>query len=613
MQTRTLLAFMAGLVLGGVALGEQAEGRKLPSRPMGQKKPLPVRQGNNVGLPPLLVRPLPPLGAAPGPVFWEFWASVVWEAVEKYWPEWRNCARPLTPALLELLRRAKEPSVRQFAARALGEIGPPGVGLADEKEPLVAGLLRALEKDKDGEVRVEALAALRRTARPSVPILRALGRALRDAAVDVERLAASCLEGRKADVMPALRVAFSGETPCVNHNAIQLAGRLGPKARPLAPALLDLLWQDDDNAKELAARALLEIDHRTFGPAVDAMFARAIRNALQDGSRAPNIRLLWPYRPQGALPRTVALLGKMLKGSPRQRHWALQVAGILGPDALPLSSAVEGALKDKGLTAPVSAACALIGMGRPEEARAYWLRGRGLQDNTHETCFMLALCGPAPSYVVRLIREEMGRAAGRNRIELARCLWNIGGKSVGRVRTLDTRQCGLDVLISSLKSDDWRDRELAIEAITEIGPEAARAVPALIRRLQDKKGTPEERLAVAQALGAIGPAAGPAEKWLRRLCKDPSPSIQHEAACALHRIRPGHPLALATLQKLIRAEDTPGIPFAVEFLGEMGKHARPAAPLLVPLLRHANLAVSSLASAVLWKVDPALARKVGAW
>src|SRR5262249_40922079 len=148
---------------------------------------------------------------------------------------------------------------------------------ADEKEPVVAGLLRALEKDKVADVRAEALGALMRTARPTVSVLRALGRALRDPDERVGLETAYYLEDRKVDVMPALRVAFSGEKPCATPRVIQIVRQLGAKARPLAPALLGLLWHRDPETRGEAAAALLVIDRRAFGRAVDAAFIRDAR------------------------------------------------------------------------------------------------------------------------------------------------------------------------------------------------------------------------------------------------------------------------------------------------------------------------------------------------
>jgi HEAT repeat protein len=303
----------------------------------------------------------------------------------------------------------------------------------------------------------------------------------------------------------------------------------------------------------------------------------------------------------------------MLKGNSEQRAWAALVAFFVGRDALRHANALEALLEDEVSTVRSYAGFALIAMGRADKVRQRWLRGNSLRRRTDDACMWLTECGRAPSDVSRVVREELRGAKGMRRVELAACLWHIGGKVVGRVRALDTRQAGLDVLIGSVKSEDSDVRACAMRAIKEIGPEASRAVPALIGRLRAKAPFPEEHLQTAQALGAIGPAAWPAEKWLCSLLERGDVCLQFEVACALHRIKSGHPAAVGTLQRLIRGRCQLAPGDAVEFLGEMGKHARPATPQLVRLLRHAEIGLSAKASTALWKIDPALARKVGAW
>src|SRR5262249_41760443 len=159
------------------------------------------------------------------------------------------------------------------------------------------------------------------------------------------------------------------------------------------------------------------------------------------------------------------------------------------------------------------------------------------------------------------------------RLALALCLWCLGGKTVGRLRTLDQRQIGLDAIITLLDDKEEPLRARALWVIESGGPKAARAVPALISRLENKQAARDWDL-VANALGSIGPKAKPAVKYLVPLLDEANPRLRLGAAQALHRIEPGHPCLVPSLQKAIRSRLNADIESEIELLGQMGKHAR---------------------------------------
>jgi hypothetical protein len=389
---------------------------------------------------------------------------------------------------------------------------------------------------------------------------------------------------------------------------IALAGKLGAKARPLAPALLRHLQDSAHNTRAAAATALLAIDHKGLGPLVDAAIVKSMRTALQGGGLGRAIVFGYPGEPAYRLPRTAALVGRLLKDG-TYRLWGFRLIWVVGPDARSHLSEVERAVEDQDDLTCYFACEALKAMGLPDKAHQRLLRDLSNERDVDISAGLLAHLGPAPPHVVQALRAELRRAKGRRRVLLAGCLWKCGGKVEMGLRALDTRQLGLDALIEAL-GDKGLDAAVPAEALAQAGPEAARAVPALVRRLKSEKW-PEERLHLVRALGKVGPAAGPAVKLLLPLLNEPQSSLQLEVARALHRIRPGHPLVVPALQKWIRSCHDAIPEYEVRLLGEMGRHARGATPLLVRLLRHRGVGLS--ASAALWKVDPALARKVGAW
>jgi HEAT repeat protein len=492
------------------------------------------------------------------------------------------------------------------------------VGLADEKESLVAGLLRALVEDTDASVQVEAIWALKRTARPSQRVLRGLGRAMCSAHEQVASEAVSCLYLIHADVMPALRVAFSGENPCSRPELISHVREIGPAARPLVPALVRLLQHRNSNTRIAAACALLAIDHRRYGPRVDALFSHDF----------PGLRTAFtPCFPEERLtsardlfPRTTARAARMLKsGTPLEQHHALSFAITVGPHARAMVPEVEKFLRSVTKQwgddlIGTHAVLAMVALGHPEKAVGPLLRVmRADERKEAEGRRLLQRLGPAARAATPYVRARMCQSEGHHRACWAATLWAIGHKEVGRVKTLDTRQEALNALIALLGDSDTGVRCSAADALAEIGPEAARAVPALVRWWKDKEKF-EPTNSIVEALGAIGPAAAPAEKALCALLAPGSPLRRYDVGRALHRIKPGHPLIVPAILHDIDEPSHRGLVF-LEFRApeEMGRHARKAGPRLVRLLRHHDVRLSHPASVALWKIDPVLARKVGAW
>jgi HEAT repeat protein len=89
--------------------------------------------------------------------------------------------------------------------------------------------------------------------------------------------------------------------------------------------------------------------------------------------------------------------------------------------------------------------------------------------------------------------------------------------------------------------------------LSQIGPEAEAAVPALIECL--KKETLVRQNA-ALALGAIGPQAKDSVPALKELLRDPEWTVRRQAAAALGRIGAAATEALPELRKLKQDPDT---------------------------------------------------------
>ena len=85
----------------------------------------------------------------------------------------------------------------------------------------------------------------------------------------------------------------------------------------------------------------------------------------------------------------------------------------------------------------------------------------------------------------------------------------------------------------------FTDAERAALALTEIGPDAREAAPALIEALKDAEWSVRRQAALA--LGRIGPEARSALPALEKLGRDPDHLVRKAAREALKNIRHGSP------------------------------------------------------------------------
>lgn len=122
----------------------------------------------------------------------------------------------------------------------------------------------------------------------------------------------------------------------------------------------------------------------------------------------------------------------------------------------------------------------------------------------------------------------------------------------------------------------------AIHALSVIGPDAAPAVPHLLRLYEQWRGEElkyPERHMIVGALGSIGPAAREAVPMLKGLKDYEASSVPH----ALLRIEPQNPqLAIETARRDLEPKDTHfWQPDSIELLGEVGPPAQSVIPILL--------------------------------
>src|SRR5262249_25586528 len=104
-------------------------------------------------------------------------------------------------------------------------------------------------------------------------------------------------------------------------------------------------------------------------------------------------------------------------------------------------------------------------------------------------------------------------------------------------------------LLTRLRGKDATDRQMAVRALNELGPEAKVAIPLLVDALSDTQG--ESRQIVTNVLSRIGKSAVPA---LTMALKKEDKGTRRQAAIALGKIGADAKPASAALAELITSE-----------------------------------------------------------
>lgn len=258
---------------------------------------------------------------------------------------------------LDTLLAHRDPSVRSYAAWALGRLGAPA-------RPAAATLVRALA-DRQESVRLNAAVALGRigdaAARP------ALFTALGDSRQSVRWRAAEALNAIGLDGVhdvPALTSALLNHDTYVRAFAAWSLGEMGSAAGPADAALARVALDPDLGLRGAAATALGRIglaDKEAL-----AALGRGLRDRLwEERWRAARaLGLLGP----GAAPEVTDLASGLGDPSDRVRRESAKALGRIGPAAEAALPALAAARRDpsEGVREAVVAALNLIATSSPK-------------------------------------------------------------------------------------------------------------------------------------------------------------------------------------------------------------------------------------------------------
>jgi HEAT repeat protein len=146
----------------------------------------------------------------------------------------------------------------------------------------------------------------------------------------------------------------------------------------------------------------------------------------------------------------------------------------------------------------------------------------------------------------------------------------------------------VDTLSARLKAPDVADRYAAAEALTDLGPLAAPAVPQLMEAL--KSTDPELRWRVARSLGAIGPVEA-AKEALLTATADEEPLVRGQAIYALGRWGSSDEAARAIFARGLADKDVVVRRAAVQALRRVQLDRKDVLPLVLKLLEDADTSV----------------------
>jgi len=274
---------------------------------------------------------------------------------------------------------------------------------------------------------------------------------------------------------------------------------------------------------------------------------------------------------------------------------------------------------------------ALIGLGILGLAFAVWIDRGPFHDGKSATYWTRQLARDRPK-ALRALRE-LGPAAVPalvSAVNRKESWWNrVGNRLRPKLPKLAARH-----LTSSIEAD--MIREGAVRALYDLGPNAAPAVPALIRADGDtnrgifshtslahatllkigeagvpqlievlKRSDPKARAKAAMYLGIIGPKAGDAASALGKALSDPHAAVRREAVIALSQIGPPARAALPQLRAALQPGDDYFRLQVAQALWDVGREAELTLPVLINVLTNTNNVNRAKAAMILVEMGPA--------
>ncbi|MBI3828088.1 MAG: HEAT repeat domain-containing protein [Planctomycetes bacterium] len=412
--------------------------------------------------------------------------------------------------------------------------------------------LIAQARDSNDQTRLKAVAALRARGRPAKPATAVLIERLKDKGAHVKHCGGFSIISLIAIDLPT----GGGEEYSIASVAADALIKIGADAKLAAPALADLLADDDDYIRTAAHNALMEL--QTVPEAVPA-----IVRVLQSDSK-------------------------------RGRVQAASLLKSFGKNALTAREALTDALLDPEKDVRSAAAEALPSVGP--------LTGTALPRliaNLKDRDFLWGTCHAAQA-LARFSNAEMAvpsltpilHAKNKDlRSATFDALCEMGPKA----------RMGMPDLIAALADGDEDVRSKAVQALGNLGPDASDAIPRLCELFKDRRNL--VRIAVAGNLRKITSDHSVLLETYRSGLKDKVRGVRVESAKIMGELGPEAREAIPDLLKALDKNDYPEE--AAEALGNMGPDSAAAVPLLIRELKQGYLSVRRKAAVALGQIGRA--------
>jgi HEAT repeat protein len=454
---------------------------------------------------------------------------------------------PATQAAATIARLMADPNVhvRRVAVRAFRQVRP-------DPKAAIPLLMKALE-DSDPAVKIGVLDMLAEFGKVAVPALvQALGN---DKTAYWACLALSEVGPDAEPAVPTLRLLLDkNKNPEIRREAVMSLGAIGPASAPAVPALVAVLDQDDPAMRLSGAYALGQIGPaakaatgplREFVDGNQPVFLRTLSvwalarinpddkeavgkavpmllDAL--GSREPRLRAM-ASRALGDLHVDPALLmPTLLKLLDRPRgenvSEVLNVLAGLGEPAVP---GLVKALNFKEAQPKAAAMLARIGPAAKAATPALIeVVQTGDPIARHEALLALGAIGPAAKAVVPTAIKALQDSDPNVRYSACYALGKIGPPALAARDALQKQLADNDSFLSLVSA--W--------ALARIDPDcsdtAPKSVPLLIQALKEPE--PMIRLEAASSLRCLGPRAKSAAPALKKTARNDSSDLVRDMA-----------------------------------------------------------------------------------
>lgn len=495
-------------------------------------------------------------------------------------------AEDAIPDLIHVLAYEKRPNVLSAVAGALIKIGPsavpPLIKLSRANE-YAKGILENMDtatfiqvlNNQDSNARSFAASMLQRRGEKAVP---ALIEALKNNDKEIRHGAIQILWNMGEVAVPPLIQALNDNDKLIRQGAIYILGN--KKIEKAIPSLLQCLKSDDKSIQQSAEWALKQMGGVVITPLLKAM--------EDDDQQVQQLAIKILLSLNGNEVYS-PLVENLSSNSKIIRNYSNAILERKGADALP---SLILALKEKDAETSQYIANLILKLDHKESVPAL-IQALNSDDNGRIATLIVKIKLPALPYLIEAQKnnDDNFRQRSAHIIDkfeskdvippLLEALKDVDSNIRSYASSTLTKKgvAALPNLVPAIQDSNKQVRQLVIQILGNIGPEAKAAIPPLTQVLKDQDRN--IRLSAIEALIKIG-ADATVVTALIPLLKDSDSDVRKEAIESLAKIGP---VAKAAVQPLIQISKEGDKPFQNYAIEALEKIATPDALYVVRVYR----------------------------